>query len=420
MDSPVLPLLVCGGGPAGLMAAISAARSGASGVMLLEKIPACGRKLLASGSGQCNLTHSGGMADFEVHYGDNGRFLRPALRAFSNQAVMEFFASRRCALETEVGGKVFPATRRARDVLDALERECADLGVEIRRGEALLAVELSAEGLFACGTGRGPLTAGALCIATGGLSYPGTGSTGDGYALARSLGHRIVETGPALAALIVHGHGLSACAGISFDQAACALRRGGRIHDRFTGDVLITHRGLSGPGILDASRSIRPGDIIELGLLGPKLRDESAVDALLLERLGSSGGKSLGNALSGLLPARLLEAILSLQGLDPSVKAASLGKSGRKALARSLAAHPFEVEALQDISTAMATRGGVSLEEIDPGTMMSRIASGLFFAGEVLDIDGDSGGYNIQAAFSTGWLAGNSAAAWILNNLKSP
>ncbi len=406
---PGADLLVVGAGPAGLFGAIRAAEAGAR-VLLLEKMPRPGTKLLASGSGRCNFSHSGPIADFPERYGKAGRFLKPALLGFTNADLVSWLEARGLAILEEEGGKLFPASGRARDILGILLGELSRLGVELRAESRVLGASRGAGG-FEVRTAGGAHEAGSLLVATGGLSYPGTGSTGDGYALAASFGHAIAETAPCLAPVLVEGFAFAACAGIALRDAPIEVRRGegGRIAARGRGDVLITHRGLSGPGILDLSRSILAGDELRVGLAGPEAGEDAG--ARLLEELDRNGKRSFRSCVQALgLPERLAAALIDHAGVDPMAKAATVGREARREVAASIAGCPFRVAALGGYGEAMATRGGVVLGEVDPRSMESRLEPGLFFAGEVLDIDGDTGGYNIQAAFSTGAMAGGHAA----------
>jgi predicted Rossmann fold flavoprotein len=410
--------IVVGGGPAGLfLAARLAAELGAElgaipgrGILLLEKSPRPGRKLLASGSGQCNITHSGAVEEFLSRYGDKGRFLKKALYGFTNSALEAWFLDRGVPFEIEEGGKVFPASRRAGEVLDALMRECRVGRVEILANSRVVSAERTAEG-FVLGfeSGNDPLRTRVLAIATGGLSYPGTGSEGEGYRLASALGHAIVPPRPALSPVKVRDFPLVVLAGLGFADAAFVVRRGGKKVAESRGDILITHEGLSGPGILDASREIRPGDLIEADFSG---LGAEAFRIVLDERCAASPRSLVRSALAEAgLPRRMAELFCALAGLGEGATCAGLRRESRRALEGLACAFPAEVEALGGYEKAMATAGGVSLDEVDPATMESRIAPGLYFAGEVLDYDGDTGGYNLQAAFSTASAAARAIAA---------
>ncbi len=377
--------------------------------MVFEKMAAPGRKLLASGAGRCNLTHAGNIADFESRYGGHGRFLRPALRGLDNRRLAEFFEADGVPLREEEGGKIFPASGRARDVLDALLAHAVRADVTILG--ATPADEVVREGgRFLVKTRAGALYADCLALATGGASWPSLGSSGDGYGFARALGHGLVEPAPALAPVTVRPWPFAGCAGFALRDASVSVLRGGARTAKGSGDILFTHSGLSGPAILDLSRSIRPGD----ELVFPLLPGADGIDAALVRGIETSprrSAKSIVHALG--LPERLAGAVSGLACGDPARRACDLSRGERKTLAELLCGFRVVVAELGGFAEAMATRGGVPLDEVDPATMESRILPGLYFAGELLDVDGDTGGYNLQAAFSTGLLAGRSAAARI-------
>jgi predicted Rossmann fold flavoprotein len=391
-------LIVVGAGPAGLFAA---ARTGAGGVtvLLLEKKKNAGRKMLVSGSGQCNITHAGSVTEFFAHYGKHGQFLKPALRAFTNADLVAHVTGRGVPLTTEEGGKVFPTSRKAQDVLDLLLAECREAGVTVRCGEPVVAVEKTRDG-FSVRTATGEYRSAFLLIATGGASYPATGSTGDGYAFASSLGHTVVRTAPALTPVTVRDYPFADLAGISLQGVTVSLFRDGKkIGDR-RGDLLFTHEGLSGPAILDLSRFIEPGDTLVVPVLPEGMREE------ITAALAGGGGARVRAVLSRYpVPERLLKRLTDLSDVPPETTCAHLTKAARTRLLQHLTACTFTVAALGGYDVAMVTRGGVALDEVDQKTMGSKRVDGLYFAGEVLDIDGDCGGFNIQAAFSTGALA---------------
>ena len=424
--------IIVGAGPAGLFAAIRLAQTistasspdpaaipaSESGILILEKKEFPGRKLLLSGSGQCNITHAGKMADFLGRYGGGAkpesaaRFLKPSLYAFTNEELLAWFNARGVEFETEDNGKIFPADRRAASILKILQDEAYRLGVRVETNSRVVGIGLS-EGFIVRAETRSPdspdspkpveYAAPAVIIATGGLSYPKTGSSGDGQALAASLGHRVIPPRPALTPVFVRNFALGPLAGLSFRDAGLTVLRAGKRTLSAEGDLLITHEGLSGPLILDASRHIARGDSLEINFAGVAPEEfRSRLDAELManpRRLVRTTLADLGLAKS------MAELFCDLAGVAREETSAALARPRREALCRLACAHPFEVARLGSLDVAMVTAGGVDLAEVKPGTMESRLIPGLFFAGEVLDIDGDSGGYNLQAAFSTGALA---------------
>lgn len=404
----VYSLIVIGGGPAGLFCA-SRSTGGGKKVLLLEKNPSMGRKLLMTGSGQCNITHEGDVLSFLRHYGDNGKFLKPSLLNFPNSCLISFLNERHISVVTEPEGKVFPASRNAGTVLDLLVRECTEKNVELRCGEAVSEISVK-NGLFLVRSGSQTFSARQVAVATGGITYPQTGSTGEGFVFAKSLGHKVTEAGPALTSVTIRDYPFTALSGISFADASVSLVKPGQKTRRLEGDLLLTHTGLSGPVILDLSRYVRRGDTLRVSFL-PGI-DQAKANEILLARISEAGTRQIRKILQSLdLPERFVRKLLDLAGIDQEQTGAQFSKSARSALLELLTAFPFIVGRLGGLNEAMVTRGGVSLDEIDPKTMESRLVPGLFFIGEVLDIDGDTGGYNLQAAFSTAAIAAKKIAA---------
>ncbi len=427
----VIGAAVIGAGPAGLFAALrlkAALRdSGRSeDVRILERRDRPARKLLLSGSGQCNLTHEGSAEEFLRHYaggskpGQAARFLKPALYGFDNGALLAWFQARGLEFECTEAGKYFPRDRRAASVLGVLLAEADRLGLHIESGRRVRALSRDpATGEFLLLTeasGAAPaspatevLRARTVLLATGGASYPRTGSSGDGYALAAAFGHRIVPPRPALAPVRNKDLPVRDHAGLSFRSAGLVLRRDGEKALEREGELIITHEGLSGPLILDVARWMKPGDHIDLRFAAVgsgefrTLFDRSLAAAP--RRLARSALGELG------LPKSLADRLYALSGLDPALTAAELSRPARETLRRLACAFPLEVEALGSWNEAMATAGGIALDEVDPRTMESRLVPGLFFAGELLDLDGETGGYNLQAAFSTADRAASGMAA---------
>jgi hypothetical protein len=395
-------ITVIGAGPAGLFCAIHSAAPGIR-VLLLEKMDETGKKLLLSGTGQCNITHNGEMRDFLTHYGDHGKLLKPALFSFTNKALISFFQERGLSTMTEENGKVFPETRQSGDVLAVLLNECKTRGVEIRCGEPVTAITRQSEG-FEIVTPNATYRSTITVITTGGASYPKTGSTGDGYKFSQSLGQPVTETAPALTPLLIRNFPFAALAGISFEEMSFSAWRGGKKVGEYKGDVLFTHLGVSGPGILDASRYIQPDDVIKLSFVGTMKREEFTAD--LLRRVQENRTWQVSTILAGYpIPERLNRKLLKISGIPDDLKCNHFSAEQRTRLVTNCTEFPMTVTAPGGYAVAMVTRGGVALDGVNMKTMESKIVPNLYFAGEVLDIDGDTGGYNLQAAFSTGYLA---------------
>jgi hypothetical protein len=408
-------LVVAGGGPAGLFCALQTAKKGIR-VLLLEKKSSCGKKLLITGSGQCNLTHDGDIPSFLTHYGDNGKFLKPSLLNFTNQNLIAFFEKHGIVMEHEPGGKIFPASRKVRDILDILLDECALAGVDIHCDEPVQSLDKTEDG-FCIRTGTGEYLADAVVIATGGITYPQTGSTGDGFFLATELGHPVTDAGPALTGVFIKNYPFAELSGMSFADRTISLFRDGKKVRSHTGDLLFTHTGLSGPGILDFSRYIRPGDTLKISLVDDS--DPVSCKNAMIQMMAEGKGRQVKTALAGFdLPDRLVRSLLEIAGIDHELTASHLSKKDRNSLLELITAFPFVVDQLMGTGEAMVTRGGASIEAINQKTMESRAVSGLFFAGEVIDIDGDCGGYNLQAAFSTGALAAEGVNRFLEKNQK--
>ena len=394
-------VIIIGAGPAGLFCA---AHLAGLKVCILEKMNLPGRKLLLSGSGQCNITHAGSMSEYAAHFGDasHAAFLKPALRALSNTDLLAFFESRGLSFETTDAGKVFPTTRSADDVLDILLDACDAAGVEIFYEERADAVRKEGD-RFVVQTAYGKYSARCLLVAAGGSSYPKTGSSGDGVRLAESLGHAIVEPKQALSPVYAENFRLAELSGISFENVSLTIWRDGKKIGANTNDLLITRFGFSGPCVLDASRAMQAGDVLKISFtaLSPE-----AFDALLVERCRTEGGRLVSNLLYGLgVPERLIKILTAEAGIAEDMKGSQLSAVSRKALVKLVTAYEVTIAHLGEFSVSMATAGGVSLAEVNKKTCESKLHPGLFFAGEVLDIDGDTGGYNLQAAFSTAYLA---------------
>ncbi len=395
-------LLIIGAGPAGLFAALHCSNRN---VIVLEKNETPGKKLLISGTGRCNLTHDCRLSDFFDHYGENHRFLKNALHAFTNRDLIDFFNSNGLDTVTDKNGKVFPASQKAEDVLKVLLTACNRKNIELKFYQAVQKVEKTPDG-FSVETDNSIFTSKTIVITTGGMSYAATGSTGDGYHLAKQLGHSVVPPKPSLSPVFIRDYSMGSLSGVSVQNKVMYLYRANKKIAEHRGDIGFTHKGLSGPGILDFSRHILSNDTLKVNFIG--LNPDEFRDELI--RLGEKEGKvAVQTYLKKFdLPRSLVMHILDSLLIQPETRLAEITKSQRNQLVHAFCGFPFVVEKVGGFNMAMVTAGGVSLAEVNPKTMESRLVPDLYFAGEVLDIDGDTGGYNLQAAFSTGFLAAKS------------
>lgn len=404
-------IVVVGGGAAGLMAAGTAAELGAR-VTLLEKNAKVGRKLAITGKGRCNVTNDCGVETVLANVPTNPRFLYSALGGFSPEDAKAFFEAEGVPLKTERGGRVFPVSDNARDIVDALYRWIRRAGVALKTGTA---AELLTDAGRVSGVRTetaGTYRADAVILATGGASYPLTGSTGDGYRFARSLGHTIVPPRPSLAPLAAKGDVCALMMGLSLKNVRLtAFEDGKKVFADF-GEMLFTHFGLSGPLVLSASAHMRHFGSKEYRIeldLKPAL-DEKTLDKRLLSDFAAHQNSDFINVLGGLLPRKMIPVVVELSGVDPRRKVHSVTKAERAALLRTLKAFPVEITGARPIAEAIVTSGGVAVKEVSPKTMESKRCPGLYFAGEILDVDAYTGGFNLQIAWATGRLAGRSAA----------
>ena len=397
---------IIGAGPAGLMAAIFAAQAGAK-VVVIEKNTTAGRKLLLTGGGRCNLTHSGTVEDFIRAYGGYGRFLKHSLYEFSSESVIKFFSELGVATKIDEDGCVFPVTERADDVRDALLNQCRKLGVQFVFGRGVERVEKRGDG-FAVFTGREIIKAQKVIIATGGASYPDTGSTGDGYKLAKLLGHTIIEPRPALVPLVVAEKWCADLAGTAIDNVTLSARVDNK-KINVSGPVIFTHDGIGGPAVLDLSRLLADylpaEEPIEVVVDIVPAMNETNLEEYLMSQLSRYSKKIIVNVLFDIIPKKLSVCICNLAGIAETT-ASHLEKEQRRKIVQLLKKLLLSITATRPIEEATITRGGVSTAEIDPKTMQSRICPGLYFAGETIDADGPCGGYNLQICWSTGALAG--------------
>lgn len=398
-------VVIIGAGPAGLFSALSLNNKK---VLLIEKNKNPGKKLLISGAGQCNYTNNSSIEVFLRMYGENGRLLKTALYNFNNKELISFFKEKGLESLIREDGKVFPITLNSSDILNVLVKSCREKGVEIIYDEAAEKASYDdIKNLFLIKTVKSTYTGINLIIAAGGISYPNTGSTGDGYKLAESFGHTIVKPREALTPVYVEDYNFKDLSGISFENINVSLWRNNKKINEFTGDFLFTHVNISGPVILNNSRYFEKGDILKINFTAYKNSEEfKRYFNDLIIRSGKLNVKSILKELK--LPKRLIEKIMELSQVKEETTCSQLEKNKRKKLIELLSSFPFRIERLGGFNIAMVTRGGVSADEVNFKTMESKIKSRLYFAGEVIDYDGDTGGFNIQAAFSTGKLAADS------------
>ena len=417
-DSKKIPkVIVVGGGPAGLMAAGQASLSGAQ-VFLIEKMERPGRKLAITGKGRCNLTNDTELSEFLTHFGRNSRFLRGAFHRFFVPELLEFFKQLGIPTVTERGGRIFPVRNDANEIVTALVNWANATGVIIRpntRVNQLVLTENRISGVIV----RNPnsttekINADAVIIATGGASYPGTGSTGDGYRLAKSAGHSITPIRPALVPLVTVGNLAARLQGLSLKNVGIKVFADSRkIADEF-GEMLFTHFGLSGPVILTISKlvvdALNAKQKVRISIdLKPAL-DDQKLDLRLQRDFAQHGKMQFKTVLKELLPQKLIPVCLDLIKIPPEKTCNQITTAERRRLRLWLKNFNFDISGHRGFGEAIITAGGVALNEVDSQTLQSKIVQGLYFAGEILDLDADTGGYNLQAAFSTGWLAGQSA-----------
>ena len=404
-------IVIVGAGPAGMMAAAAAAECGGS-VLLLEKMPRVGRKMMITGKGRCNVTSADDVPDIIRNIIGNGRFLNSSLRSFDNADVMAFFEGLGVPLKTERGNRVFPQSDRAADVVDAMVKHLRDQEVEIRTNTSVSGLLIEANKI--CGVrlvDGSEVEAAAVILAMGGASYPATGSTGDGYALAHAAGHTVTPIFPALVPLVTRETWVRDVQGLSLRNVRASLYHSGKKEQDFFGEMLFTHFGVTGPIILQLSR--RASELLTDGQKDIELR-LNLKPALTYEKLrervdrdfAAYRQKQLHNGMIDLLPKRLIDIVLNAAGLAPERVVGQISSKERERLVRVLQALPLTITGTRPIAEAIVTAGGVATHEIDPRTMESKIVKHLYFVGELVDVDAYTGGYNLQAAFSMGHAAG--------------
>ena len=400
--------IVIGGGPAGMFAAITAAEQG-SRVILLEKNDRLGKKLLITGKGRCNVTNHCDEREVLQNIPRNGRFLFSSMAAYPPEKIMQFFERNGCPLKTERGNRVFPVSDKAASILDCLKDQLRKKRVTVQTAKvrSIITADGAAVGVE---TDKETIYADWLILATGGASYPTTGSTGDGYAMAAKLGHTIIPTEGSLVPLETTGQDCQDMQGLSLRNVGVKLLNAkGKVLYKDFGELLFTHFGVSGPTVLSASAHLKgEGCVLSLDLK-PAL-DEAKLDDRILRDLEMYQNRSMENALTDLLPRSMIPVVLRRLNVDPNLQANSFKKQQRRALVEMLKNFTIEISGKRPVAEAIITSGGVKISEIDPKTMESKIVPGLYFAGEIIDCDAYTGGFNLQIAWATAYAAGMAAA----------
>lgn len=402
-------VVVVGAGASGLMAAYAAARNG-NNVTVLEKNEKAGKKIYITGKGRCNVTNDVAPVEFLQNVVSNAKFLTSCIYTFPPARLQELLESGGLRLKTERGNRVFPASDKASDVIKCLQKLCVDAGVEFRFHENVTEIVKMQSTAFRIQCNTDEYFADAVVICTGGESYPGTGSTGDGYHIAEKFGHTVFARRAALCGIECDmSGGLSALQGLSLKNVRLSAERNGKCIGSFFGEMLFTHFGVSGPIVLSLSSLLNKYDLREVRLavdLKPAL-DEQTLDRRLVREFDANKNKQLQSVFAALLPKSLIVPVLVQSGVSPVLPVNSVTKADRTAIAKVLKSFALWPFALRPLSEAIVTAGGIDVREINPKTMESKKVSGLYFCGETLDVDAYTGGFNLQIAFSTGFAAGN-------------
>ena len=411
-------IVVIGGGAAGMMAAGRAGELGAK-VLLVEKNKQPGRKLLLTGKGRCNVTNSSNLDTFIRSYHGKGRFLYSAFNHFFHDDLRELLKQNGVNLKAERGGRLFPVSDKAADVVLALIKYCQQNKVKIQTEAEVIGIIAEEGKVKGIKTAQGFVACEAVVVATGGKSYAATGSTGDGYKWATALGHTVIPPRPALVPLNIQEAWVKELQGVALKNVEVKLLQGDKVLGKEFGEMLFTHFGVSGPVILTlsylvAEKAAQQGLHLEINLK-PAL-DEEKLDQRLKRDFQKYQRKQLQNAFADLLPQRLIPVVISLSGIAPTKFVHQITKEERRKLVQTLRSLSMTVLGPRSLAEAIITAGGISLREVNSGTMESKVIQGLYFAGEVLDVDGYTGGFNLQTAFSTGYLAGESAVLKLRTN----
>ncbi|MCX6706048.1 MAG: NAD(P)/FAD-dependent oxidoreductase [Candidatus Woesebacteria bacterium] len=408
----IFDVAIVGAGPAGMMAGISSKTSG-NCVCILEKNDQAGKKLLISGKGRCNVTTSKDIHEIVTAFGENGKFLYGTLSQFSNQDVINFFESREVPLKEERGDRMFPVSDKSISILNCLLFELKKKNVNIFYNFSVKKITKN-NSHFKISDGENIVIAKKIIITTGGKSYPETGSTGDGYRFAESFGHNVVRPVPALVPLIVHSGKLNSLAGLSLKNVELTFTSNGEVFSHEFGEMLFTHKGISGPIVLKLSKKVylelTGGNKVTAKIdLKPKL-DETTLRQRIIREIQTAPKKEYQSLLATLLPKLLITYAIYVTKIDKHHQSSTLDKTQITSLINFLKNFTFEIDGVESIDNAIVTHGGVDIKEIDRKTMESKITPGVYFAGEIICLDGPTGGFNMQKAFSTGYVAGKSAS----------
>lgn len=401
-------VIVIGGGAAGAMAAYMAAKNGHK-VTLYEKNEKIGKKIFITGKGRCNVTNACDITDFFENIPTNSKFLYSAVYSFTNQDVIDFFVDAGCPLKVERGDRVFPVSDHSSDIISALKRKLSEVSVDIKLNTAVKDLIISEEKVTGVILENGKKAmADAVVVATGGISYPTTGSTGDGYRWAKECDHKIAEPMPALVPLETKEDWTRTLQGLSLKNVSLSFKNGKKVIYEGFGEMMFTHFGITGPLVLSASSYLKSANGVQAFLdLKPALTLEQ-LDKRLLREFEENKNKQFKNSINSLFPAKLVPVMITLSGINPDKKVNEVSKEERKFFAELIKEVPMTITGTRDFREAIITRGGVSVKDINPSTMESKKIKDLYFAGEVVDVDGLTGGFNLQIAWSTGALAGNS------------
>lgn len=412
VKNDIYDVAIIGGGPAGMLSAGRAGELGAN-VILLEKNARLGRKLLITGNGRCNLTQAEfNIRDMVEKFGENGKFLFSSLSAFGVKETIEFFNNRGCKTKVERGDRVFPESDKAQDILDVLVKYMADNGVTISCSSEVTSLVKEDNRITRLITNKGEIIAKNYVLCTGGKSFPGTGSTGDGFKWVEKLGHHITELTPSLTALNIKDDWVKSLQGLSLKNIEVSILQNDTKKESIFGEMLFTHFGISGPIILSISKNV--DKFLKKGKVTLSLDLKPALDFIKLDKRLQRDflkyhNKIFKNSLDELLPQNLIPIIIDQSGIDPDKHVNSITKEERYKLLNLLKSLNMTVTSLQGFEHSLITSGGVAIKEIDPKTMRSKLIENLFFAGEIVDVDGPTGGYNLQVCWSTGYVAGENS-----------